>query len=258
MPQCYDEPIADISILPTYLVSELAAQGNKAVMGGEGADELLGGYHWQHSWNLRQTKAWNRWNYKPGQLLSHYVDNMSMGLFDRHELAMAAGTALTPHLHEDPFWFYRRHVRTDLPSQKALQWLDIRSFMGELVLTKIDRASMAHSLEVRVPFLDHELVEFLFHLPTSMIWQKDHQKPLLESFLSPHIPSIYYNRPKQGFVGPDPFYMNKELYRKGLKNSLLVQQGWIKAEYIEQQLNQDYNWRLWKLLILENWLKHWT
>lgn len=258
MPQFYDEPIADISILPTYLVSQLASQGSKAVMGGEGADELLGGYHWQHSWNLRQTNAWNRWRYKPEHLLSHYADNMSMGLFDRQELYLAAGTALAPHLREDPYWFYRRHLRTDLPSQKALQWLDIRSFMGELVLTKIDRASMARSLEVRVPFLDHELVEFLFQLPTNMIWKKGQQKPLLESFISPHIPSSYYNRPKQGFVGPDPFYMNKELYQKGLKNSLLVQQRWIKAEYIEQQLGQDYNWRLWKLLLLENWLKQWT
>ena len=258
MPICYDEPIADISILPTYLVSELAAKGNKAVMGGEGADELLGGYHWQHSWNMNQANAWNRWRYKPQQLKNHYIDSMSMGLFDNQELYAAAGNSLIQYIQDDPFWFYQQHLRSDIPSQKALQWLDIRSFMGELVLTKIDRASMAHSLEVRVPFLDHELVEFLFNLPTSVIWKKGQQKPLLQSFLSPHVPAHLYNRPKQGFVGPDPFYMNKDLYRNGLKNSLLVQQGWIKADYIEQQLNQDYNWKLWKLLILENWLKHWT
>jgi asparagine synthase (glutamine-hydrolysing) len=258
MPNCYDEPIADISILPTYLISELAAQHSKAVMSGEGADELLGGYHWQHELNEQLKSPWNRWRFNSADLEKHYAQSMAMGLFDRTELLAAAGPSLLGSIPDNPTWFYQSQIKADWPSMKALQYLDIRSFMGELVLTKIDRASMAHSLEARVPFLDHELVEFLFQTPPSLLWQKGKQKPLLAPILSKQVPPSLYNRPKQGFVGPDPFYMNRQLYQEGLKDSLLVQQGWIRPEYLNEQLQQPYNWRLWKLLILENWLRRWN
>ena len=89
---------------------------------------------------------------------------MAMGGFDRARLAELFEPALHDALPEDSLWFYRRHLRPDLAPVAQVQHLDLRTFLGELVLTKVDRATMACSLEARVPFLDRALVEELWTL----------------------------------------------------------------------------------------------
>ncbi|MCB9256455.1 MAG: asparagine synthase (glutamine-hydrolyzing) [Chitinophagales bacterium] len=261
MPQVYDEPIADISIIPTYMVSRLARKEVKAVMGGEGADELFVGYTWQKDYyNLQHPqklldKIKNL--FKQQDIVLYYAQAMSMGMFDKQELKAMLSENLHPHIPEDPFWFYKEHVREDLEGLKKIQHLDIKCFMAELVLTKVDRASMANSLEVRVPFLDHHLFEKIFSVKESAYFDVESTKALLYKNIKNKLPKEILARKKQGFVGPDSYYMDKTWYRNQLKNSSLVAHGLIKKSYIDALLEKDYDWRIWKILVMDKWYKEW-
>ncbi len=261
MPTVYDEPIADISIVPTYMVSRLARSRVKAVVSGEGADELFGGYTWQHDFfnqsypvslldKLRQRLFKN-------DPVAYYANAMAMGWFDAEELKKMLHPGLHQHIPEDVHWFYRRHFDTDASPLKSVQKMDIKCFMGELVLTKIDRASMANSLEVRVPFLDHELFEYVFSLEEKSYFKKSQTKYLLYKNIEKALPQEILDRKKQGFVGPDTYYMDLNWYRKELKNSKLVELNIINQQYIDDLLKESYNWKLWKLLIMEKWFQKW-
>jgi asparagine synthase (glutamine-hydrolysing) len=140
---------------------------------------------------------------------------------------------------------------------KRVQFLDIKCFMGELVLTKIDRASMANSIEVRVPFLDHQIAETVFSFPELKYIDPNQTKRLLFECIKDLLPNQVLNRKKQGFVGPDDYYMDQSFYRNLLLNSKLVESGVIKAEYVEQLLSKGYDWKLWKIAVMEKWFKQW-
>jgi asparagine synthase (glutamine-hydrolysing) len=259
----YDDPIADISILPTYAVSGLASQHVKAVLSGEGADELLGGYWWQKPEHFFAGKPWQRWwrqlsGISKKDIKAHYIHAMSMGLYDRSEIKAALQPEWDAAQDNDPFAHFDGLMRDELSVLKQIQYLDIHTFMGELILKKVDRASMAHSLEVRVPFLDHELAEWLFTLPEQSYFQKGVQKPLLRRLLSDYVPPGILDRPKQGFVGPDVFYMDFGLYKKALLGGRLMNEGVIRPEYLETLLQRKEHWKLWKLFVLEHWWRVWV
>lgn len=262
MPIVYDEPIADISIVPTFMVSQLAKKRVKAVLSGEGADEIFGGYTWQHQfYNEQYNVTWLqklKQLFKPIDTVNFYAQAMAMGWFDKNELE----SMLQPHLHQyisdDVHWFYRENFKSTLPPLKAVQYMDMKCFMGELVLTKIDRASMANSLEVRVPFLDHTLFEKVFSLNENQYFKKEQTKFLLYQNIKKYLPQSILNRKKQGFVGPDSYYMDIAYYKKELKKSKLVEYNIIKQSYLDNLFKQDYNWKLWKILIMEKWFSHWV
>jgi asparagine synthase (glutamine-hydrolysing) len=261
MPQVYDEPIADISIIPTYMVSQLARKSVKAVMSGEGADELFGGYHWQKEYyNLNHPKKLLdkiKVVFQNKDPLAFYAKAMSMGNFDAEELKKM----LTPNYHDyinkDLLWFYKKHLKKDLSPLKTIQYLDLKCFMAELVLTKVDRASMANSLEVRVPFLKKSLFEKIFHTAEQSYFKPEETKHLLYQNIKNDLPNEILARNKQGFVGPDSYYMDKSWYQEQLKNSILVERGVIKRAYIDNLLAQDYDWRIWKILVMEKWFAKW-
>ena len=135
--------------------------------------------------------------------------------------------------------------------------MDLKCFMGELVLTKIDRASMANSLEVRVPFLDHRLFEKIFSVEETNYIDQNQTKKVLFEMLKRKLPKEILERKKQGFVGPDSYYMNIDFYRKELGNCNLVRSNIVQKEYIDKLLKESYNWKLWKILIFEKWFTHW-
>lgn len=258
----YDEPIADISILPTYAVSELARRHVKAVVSGEGADELLGGYWWHKPQSFYYPSIFQRWislvkkndfNY----VKRHYIHAMSMGLFNHNELKQCLADEFLLELPDDPFRHLDNFRLDGLPVLKQLQLLDLHTFMNELILTKVDRASMAHSLEVRVPFLDHTLVDFILSLHPDVYFNPTDQKPFLKALLKNQVPDLILNRPKQGFVGPDQFYMNYSLYAQTLLHGALINKGVIKKFYLQQCIDKKDHWRLWKLFVLENWWQVW-
>jgi asparagine synthase (glutamine-hydrolysing) len=257
----YDDPIADISIIPTFEVSGLARRQVKAVVSGEGADEALGGYWW-HQPESFTSKTYFQKIFSGGapnfkKIKNHYIHAMSMGLFDHSELKDALTNQFAHSIPKDPFQHFNSFEIEGSMQLKQLQYLDLNTFMPELILNKVDRASMAHSLEVRVPFLQHQLVEDLFNLPQHVYFKKGEQKPFLKKLLKDKVPAEVLNRPKQGFVGPDKYYMEMELYKNALVNGRLVLDGVIKSSYIESKLQQKDHWRLWKLFVLENWWKNW-
>lgn len=265
MPEVYDEPIADISILPTWLVSNNAVKSVKAVMSGEGADELFGGYSWQKEFYGQKNKEsifeklaahFSKEELHP--TIPFYANAMAMGRFDATELKLMLHPTHHKHINEDVDWFYRQHFDKKLSPLKSIQKMDIKCFMGELVLTKVDRASMANSLEVRVPFLDHELYQKVFSQKESNYFKPNETKHLLYQNLKSHLPQEILNRGKQGFVGPDAFYMKTVWYRKTLDNSSLIADGIVQKDYYLQLVAKQEYWKLWKLNVMEHWYKHWV
>jgi asparagine synthase (glutamine-hydrolysing) len=129
--------------------------------------------------------------------------------------------------------------------------------MGELVLTKIDRASMAHSLEVRVPFLDHRLFEKVFRYREEVCYNPSTTKYLLYENIKDHLPKSILNRGKQGFVGPDDVYMDVNFYRQLLFGGKLIEDGIIQHQFVDRLLMEKDHWRLWKLAVMEHWWRKW-
>jgi asparagine synthase (glutamine-hydrolysing) len=259
----YDEPNGDISIIPTYLVSREARKTVKAVMGGEGADEILVGYQWQKEYKpqslslLETIKGLFCPSANP-YIVQYYAQAMAMGRFDKPELQQLLCTNHHTNIATNPDWFYLDNYRTDLPDLKRIQQMDIRCFMGEQVLCKVDRASMANSLEVRVPFLDHEICEFVMGLSSRVYYRNTETKHLLYQNLKGHLPAEILERKKQGFVGPDKYYMNMDWYRQRLTDSWLVKDGLINGVYVKNLLHQKDHWRLWKVAVMETWYKRWA
>jgi asparagine synthase (glutamine-hydrolysing) len=267
LPAFFDEPLADPSIVPTFAVSELASGEVKAVLSGEGGDELLGGYTWQRAYKAEYCRhPWRRW----------IADNILLSR-NRHALlrygqAMSASgerkerqriqALFHPDLHseipDDLLWFFRSHVRRDLSPLKRIQYLDIHTFLPELVLTKVDRASMAHSLEVRVPLLDHRLHESLFAIDENVAYRPHETKALLRSLLRGRIPAEVLDRPKQGFTGPTAFLDDPAWYASLLTRGRLLRDGWLQRSAVEQLIARRKHGRLWKLAVLELWYAHWN
>ena len=169
---------------------------------------------------------------------------------------------MNPEIHsainKNVDWFYEKNLQQNLPELKAIQQADINCFMGEQVLAKVDRASMANSLEVRVPFLDHEICEFVLGLNTSVYYRKHETKHLLYQNIKNHFPKQILERKKQGFVGPDKYYMNMAWYQERLNDSKLVADKIINGNYVQQLLANQDQWRLWKVAVMETWYRRWV
>lgn len=257
----YDEPLGDISTIPTFMVSQLASQHCKAVLSGEGADELFAGYSWQHPIAQLSTtsrlKLYIKDRLGGNNITKYYASAMAMGRFDRTVLKQTFHPRLHDQLPDFPEWFYEKHNQLCPQLLKTIQNLDIKAFMGELVLTKIDRASMANGLEVRVPFLDHELVSFLYQLPVNLVYDPNQSKCLLYENIKGKLPPSILKRPKQGFVGPDRYYMSYPFYENILKKGRLIEDNVINKKTVEKFLRDKDHWRLWKLGILEKWWQTW-
>lgn len=260
----YDDPIADISIIPTYLISKEAAKYNKAVLSGEGADELFAGYTWhkKYLWTIPKMqeimyklKGWdlpmNRFD------IDSYAKVTEMGKFDGDALTELLPKDLHGYIPEDKDSFFRKYFDESIPTPKRFQMLDIKCFMAELVLTKIDRASMANSLEVRVPFLNTGIFEKMLSLSPDVYFNPKKQKVVIQKILKKYLPREILARKKQGFVGPDTYYMNYEWYRKSLDDSRLVNDGIIRREAIDKYFAAKEHWRLWKIAVFEMWYRQW-
>lgn len=231
----YDEPLADISTLPTFMVSNIAAKNVKAVMSGEGSDEIFVGYTWQHDFKPQtfSRQICNIFKQKTNPYtVDYYGEAMAMGRFNYEEQSKLLSPELHQYLSKNSDYFYATNFNSKLSPLKSIQQMDIKCFMGELVLTKIDRASMANSLEVRVPFLHHQLFEKIFSLRESVYYNPQQTKSLLYEQIKKDLPKEILQRKKQGFVGPDKYYMNVEWYRKELAESKLVKDGLMKLSKV--------------------------
>ncbi len=223
----YDEPFADSSALSTYHVAALARTESTVALSGDGGDELFAGYRWYDRVRRlapaqralrplsRRTGATATAERLPGELGRRVGRNIDRIM--RHDDLALYAHLMGDHLGTrkerwsdrlgipddyDPYWLFREHDRPDLPHPLRHQWLDFKTFLPDDVLTKVDRVSMAVSLEVRVPLLDRSVVEFALALPTRFQFGAGELKHGLRAAYRDALPQGVADRPKQGFSLP--------------------------------------------------------
>ncbi len=284
-----DEPIADQAALPTYLICRLAKSSVTVVLTGEGGDEQFAGYP-----RYLLSAVSDRYGRLPGRLREAFLKAAeAVGLpgaygralrkltyaekdpvrrnldwvsnFSREEKAELYSPELRNTLGEaDPLDLLRHLLcRGDFSdSLSLLMWLDLRTWLVDDILMKVDRMSMANSLEARVPFLDHRVVEFSCAIPARLKLRGLTTKYILRRIASPLLPRETVRRSKQAFLVPANLWFQREL-REFVRELLLDPKSesrhYFNPKYVErilgEQLNgtRDHTQRLWNLLVLETW-----
>lgn len=284
----FDEPFADPSAIPTYMVSKLAREHVKVVLSGDGGDELFAGYTHYVVQSKRQAfsalpKAFRKGLIHPlsyrlphGAWGRNYLHNISLEPIDRYLDSLSYFTELSrqslyttdfqnslPGTKEVARRFadYSARVQTKQPLDQLL-YIDSKTYLPGDILTKVDRMSMATSLEVRVPLLDHKLIEFVTTIPSSLKLAGSETKHLLKQAAKDLIPPEILTRPKQGFGVPLEEWINHQLrdqIRETLREPRTRQRGYVRTDYVEVLLTEhekgrrDHSQPLWSLLMLELW-----
>lgn len=227
----YDEPFADLSCFPTFLVSDYAKQNVTVVLTGDGGDELFGGYKWYQRFKLiRSFRLYNLKFFKPILFFLSKISGLPVlrkyiPLFFMEELPLFTklkGGLIAEEKIKfkelwnipgdyDDYWHYRMHYRKELPIFTRLQVVDFNTYLPEDILTKVDRTSMAVALECRVPLLATEIVEFAFSLSEEVRFQKYGMKGVLKSSFDDMLPHSILDRKKQGFGIPAQVWKNDVL-----------------------------------------------
>jgi len=235
--QIYDEPFADSSQIPTYLVSRIAREHVTVALSGDGGDELFCGYTrypstlsaWQnrHALKARVKRSLSRF---PAEPLSHVIRALSpnhrhrsvssirqrldslgaiakadsLSEFYRQRVSLWSSPEVALIKGVEPPYALTQALRPEVPDEslKTLMWRDLNWYLPDDILVKVDRAAMACSLETRVPMLDHRVVEFALELPASLNVSGGVGKQVLRSMLYRHVPRELIDRPKQGFAVP--------------------------------------------------------
>lgn len=245
-----DEPHADSSDFPQHLISELASSKVKVALSGDGADELFMGYGWNWKyWNT--TKIVRIKNMFFSNRFREHMKNIEVfSKKDRREL-----------------WKDESAINTEIEKRKhkIINFFDITTYLPGQLLTKIDRASMMHSLEIRSPFLDYKLAEFVYSLPEKYKMNKKNGKIILKDILTEIMPREFVYRRKQGFGAPVREWLRtgnvREYVEKTLQKSSQLAKI-FKKEKILQTLDQFYNknddnvqYKIWTLFCLALWFE---
>ncbi len=282
----FDEPFGDSSALPTYIVSELAASQVKVVLAGEGGDELFGGYFTYLAHALpRSVKSLAAASWP---LLRQLPSGSGAGLYARYEDKMKrfAGGAARPPLERhaacrrsslqgraellttegeiDVLRSHRDRFAETAGSEHVARFqdLDLGTYLVDDLLVKSDRASMAHSLEVRVPFVDPEMVRLAFSLETRHKIRRGEKKRVLRQAAEPLVPGEILPAPKEGFSIPAADWLRGDLQplvREALGEAKLAKQGLIDPGAVHRLLDQhvsrerDNSRQLWGRPMLTLW-----
>ena len=266
-----DEPQSYSALLSMYRVSQIAVQKVKVVLAGDGGDEIFGGYKWyqdlEEQMSLRRAARLLRRALRP--TLSGEINFVKRSPLHQHVwrlhprfLPQEAETLLAPMKlrfgEEEMLAPLHKHFEPNLPLKRALQRVDLMNFCTDSILAKVDRASMAHSLEVRVPFLDHRLIEWALTRPVEARESKN-SKPVLRDYLRPRVPASVLNHPKQGFSLPVLNGYDWQAALQTIQQSFWVQEGYWSSGW-EKFLAIDGPYRparIWNLLILSRWAEVW-
>ena len=289
----YDEPYADSSAIPTYRVCELARRQVTVALSGDGGDESFAGYR-RYRWHLYEEKvrAWlpqairgplfgflghvypkadwapkifrakSTFQALARNTLEGYYDSVSIladGLRTRL-FSPAFRRGLQGYHALEVLRHYARRSPADDPLSRA-QYLDIKTYLPGDILTKVDRASMAHALEVRAPILDHELVEWISGLPPAMKLNGREGKYIFKKSLQPYVPEAILYRPKMGFAVPLASWFRgplRERVRQTILGPALANSGIFDTDFLRQLVEQhqsgrrDHSAALWSLLMFES------
>ena len=276
-----DEPFGDTSAIPTYMVSKLAAEHVKVVLSGDGGDELFAGYD-KYLVEGRERKydsiprPLKRLAGAVGAVMPH---GMKGRRFLRH-LALEGGTRYMdaqmlfhdderPHLFRgDAFEQIERHSRaSDVTVQgdwlSAIQYRDLNHYLPLDILTKVDRMTMAHSLEARPPLLDHRLVEFAATIPSRFRMKDGTTKYLFKKALRGMLPDSIIDRQKHGFAVPLAHWFRGELAgfaRDVLLSPTARDRGIFEQKYVARLLElndrgRNLDLQLWTILSFELWCR---
>jgi asparagine synthase (glutamine-hydrolysing) len=283
----FDEPFADSSAIPTWYVSGMARQHVTVVLSGDGGDELFGGYdrYLPHPRVLRFDRlplpgryrlASTLWPWMPHGMqgknfLRHvsldpddrfidsvvlFRDDEKAALYTAEFRASLRGSSARAVLQQQLERFSR------LPAHSRMMRLDFETYLPEDVLTKVDRMSMAHSIESRVPLLDNHVIEFAATLPSSLKIHNGRRKHVLKEAVADLLPPGILDRRKQGFGVPlDVWFRGRlrDLFADVLSSARTRQRGYFRPAFVERIVQEhlsgrrDHTLRLWQLLVFELW-----
>ncbi len=293
----FDEPFGDFSIFPTYLVSKMSRDFVKVILSGDGGDELFAGY------DTYRAHRFDRRFYHclPKVVKRRFFGSLARTLPPTEKKKGAInsfkrfvqGTELPKSLyharwmvflrelerekifssdirheigHEDPYDFIHRHSQCveGLDDVTRTGYIDVKTYLVDNILVKVDRMSMATSLEARVPYLDHRVVEFVFTLPPDLKMRGFSTKVLLKKTFWDHLPREVQKRDKQGFSIPIKNWIRNELKPMMLdllNESRIKQQGFFDSRYVSELVDEhlrgveNHSHKLWALMVFEQWFE---
>ena len=272
----YDEPYADSSAIPTLEVCAVASDHVKAALSGDGGDEIFCGYlryaDWYNRMNWPSIKGFGKYffnntftnNMKGRSIFRHLFGKNDVEkygtlieYFSPYEKKMLRGELFYDKIKEyNDYWFIKKYWKDDLDPVKKLQYLDFNTYLPEDILTKVDRASMSVSLEVRPALLDKDLVEYSFSLPSNYHFNGS-LKALIKNSMKNKLPEKIINRPKKGFSVPWQSWVqpNHKFISNFLLEGKLIKSGLMNEKYLIKNLFRLRGYKIWSLLILEQWLR---
>ena len=296
LPQMYDEPFSDSSQIPTFLVSQLASQNVTVSLSGDSGDELFCGYNRY----LLADQVWNKLSLLPvplRNLLAKLVTIISPSAWSTifsflhngnvgdkiHKAAGVLGSSSADELYlglishwrnpesivingTEPKTLFTGNMSglSSFNQVEKMMLLDLLTYLPDDILTKVDRAAMAVSLETRIPFLDHKIVEFAWQLPMKFKIRNGESKWALRQILYKYVPKTLIERPKMGFGVPIDIWLRgplrewaenlldeSRLRQEGFFNPLPIRQKWL--EHLSGRRNWQY--QLWDVLMFQAWLE---
>lgn len=301
--QMYDEPFADSSQVPTHIVSALTRKHVTVALSGDGGDELFSGYN-RYQWAETVWRPSATVPLAVRRLASASIRAVPPSAYDRaaryipylrqvpqvgHKAHRLAQTLAVPSIDNVYYQLVSHHkrpdelvkdseeIRTDCWNQNLktflpdpidrMRYLDMRTYLPDDILTKVDRASMAVGLEVRVPFLDHRLVEWVWRLPSAQNARARRPKHLLRRVLSRYVPDRLVDRPKMGFGVPLADWLRGPLrdWAEDLMNEArlsgdgIFHVGPIRTLWSEFLGGDDRQYYLiWNILMFQAWYRCWS
>lgn len=293
----YDEPFADSSQVPTFLVSQLAKKYVTVVLSGDGGDELFGGY----TRYLLINNFWKKINYIPLSLRK--VMSKTINLVENFEIQKFLDSSIQKKMYQIfrganlltikyPEDLYNHFISSWNPSNEIVlgskpldafitsaegrslarnlsfyEWMmfvDLNMYLPDDILVKVDRASMAVSLETRVPLLDHNVVEFAWKLPFNQKVRGNISKWILKQIMYKYLPKELMDRPKKGFGVPVGQWIKgplREWAEDLLNEKTLKEQGFLNTKIVKEKWEEhllgirNLQPQLWSILMFQSWLK---
>ena len=291
----YDEPYADSSAMPTYRVCELARRKVTVALSGDGGDEHFAGYR-RYRWHMNEERIRNllplglrRPLFGAAARVYPKADWAPRPLRAKSTLQGMARNSVEAYFHTVSIFTDEQRGEMFSPTMKSrlqgyqgvqvladhaanaptehplslIQYLDFKTYLPGDILTKVDRASMAHSLEVRVPLLDHKLVEWISGLPPEMKLHRGEGKYIFKKAMEPQLSEQILYRPKMGFAVPLASWFRGPLRQRvadALLGERLASTGMFNRDYLETLVKRhqsgasDYSAHIWSLLMFDAFL----